>query len=120
MSIIPEGLVSDVYSGVKEDFKRAPWLWSSITGLWLLTWGVYLWVYPNLAQAGNVKMIEQKVDIVLRITMENTLKDLVKTRCDSPSQYYWVLQNQIRERKEEYEDLTKRKWVEPSCEEARR
>lgn len=117
---MPADLVNDVYQGVKQGLSKAPLLWGSTLCLWAAAVAVYLWVYPTLARSAEVKLIETKVDIVLRIAMEQQLRDMVRIRCDSPATAYWPLQIQIQKQAGEYESLTRKEWKEPTCEEARR
>jgi len=118
--MIPSQLADDLYTGFKTGFKRAPFLWSLMSGLWVLAGLIYFFVYPQLAQASDMKRMDTKVDIVLRIVLEQKLKDLVRVQCDGPDNAWWTLENQIRLQKEEYQNLTAKSWTKMPCDEARR
>lgn len=129
---LPSNLVNDVYQGIKADFKKSPWAWGSMTLLWAVAWSAYFWLYPKLAYGADVKAaqmameqkvtgVERKVDIVLKMTMDQSLRDLVRVRCNAVSNNRIadarVIQSQIDDKRDEFQEVFKYSWTEPKCDE---
>lgn len=117
---IPDNFLNDIYRGLKSDVRQHPWMALSVGLLWTTAWVVVIFVYPTLAHTADVQKTDSKVDIVLRVVLEQQLKDMVRVQCDSPDSSWWPVENRIKDQQKEYESMTNRKWHKMSCLEARK